>query len=154
MNRGVEVPLLMLQGFCVAHLMLHDWVPLGRLSNLAAVRAVDSPAKRVIVTQLSGLPFLLVFFFCCEYASALRWPGWVVTWLWWAYGILFAGELTAWWVPYFGRVQPGRAARYQVMFRGTHAFLPERNGITPNTLHVVLHLATLGILVLLPFLRA
>ena len=154
MNHGVEIALLMLQGFCVAHLMLHDWVPLGRLNNIAAVRAVDSPTKRVLVTLLSALPFLLVFVFCCEYASAHAWPGWVVTWLWGAYGILFAGELLAWWVPYFGRVQPERVARYQVMFGGTHAFLPERNGITPNTLHVVLHLATLGILVLLPFLRA
>ena len=152
MNRGVEAALLVLQGFCVVHLMLHDWVPLGRLNNVAAARSVDPLTKRILVTILSGLPFLLVFVFSCEYASASAWPGWVVTWLWWAYGILFAGELTAWWVPYFGRVQPERVARYRLMFGGTHAFLPERNGIIPNTLHVMLHVATLGILLLLPFL--
>ncbi len=152
MNRGVEVALLALQGFCVAHLMLHDWVPLGRFNNLAAVRGVDSLRKRVLVTLLSALPFLLVFAFCCEYANARSWPGWVVSWLWWAYGLLVAGEIFAWWVPYFGRAQPERVARYRSMFGGTHAFLPERNGITPNTLHVILHLATAGVLVLLAFL--
>ena len=35
------------------------------------------------------------------------------------------------------------------MFGRTHAFLPERNGIRPNTLHVILQVATLTTLVLL-----
>jgi hypothetical protein len=35
------------------------------------------------------------------------------------------------------------------MFAGTHAFLPARNGITPNTLHVILHMATVAMLLLL-----
>ena len=42
-----------------------------------------------------------------------------------------------------------RAARYQAMFGGTHAFLPVHNGIRPNTLHVILHAGTLAILVVL-----
>jgi hypothetical protein len=45
--------------------------------------------------------------------------------------------------------QSSRAARYQAMFGQTHAFLPERNGIRPNTLHVILHAATLTTLVVL-----
>jgi hypothetical protein len=55
----------------------------------------------------------------------------------------------AWWVPYLIRSDPVRVARYQSMFGATHAFLPERNGIRPNTLHVILHLATLGTLLVL-----
>jgi hypothetical protein len=35
------------------------------------------------------------------------------------------------------------------MFRGTHGFLPERSGIRPNTLHVILHLVTLTTLFVL-----
>lgn len=35
------------------------------------------------------------------------------------------------------------------MFGNTHAFLPARNGIRPNTLHVILHLATLASVVIL-----
>jgi len=38
------------------------------------------------------------------------------------------------------------------MFAATHAFLPERNGIRPNTLHVILHLATLATLLVLAVL--
>jgi hypothetical protein len=34
------------------------------------------------------------------------------------------------------------------MFEATHAFLRERNGIRPNTLHVSLHVATLATLVM------
>jgi hypothetical protein len=63
-----------------------------------------------------------------------------------SYLFLSIGELEAWWVPYLFRPMPERAARYQAMFGGTHAFLPVHNGIRPNTLHVILHSATLTIL--------
>jgi hypothetical protein len=72
--------------------------------------------------------------------------------LWWlgvSYSLLFVGELKAWWIPYLFLPEPALAARYQVMFRDTHAFLPERNGIRPNTLHVILHVATLTTLLAL-----
>ena len=59
------------------------------------------------------------------------------------------GELTAWWIPYLTRPQPARAARYRLMFGRTHAFLPERHGIVPNTLHCLLHLATVATLAIL-----
>ena len=72
-------------------------------------------------------------------------------WLLWypliSYLFLFIGELEAWWIPYFGRPQPGRAARYHVMFAGTHSFLPARNGISINTLHLILHAVTVATLV-------
>ena len=60
-----------------------------------------------------------------------------------------AGQLTAWWVPYLIRPEPVRAKRYRVMFGNTHAFLPERNGIVPNTLHCLLHVATVATLIVL-----
>jgi hypothetical protein len=58
----------------------------------------------------------------------------------------------AWWGPYLLGGSPARVARYQAMFARTHAFLPERNGIRPNTLHVALHVVVIAILVLLGFL--
>lgn len=85
------------------------------------------------------------------------WPGWLNWWLWINYGLLFAGEVRAWWIPYLIKAEPDRAARYREMFASTHAFLPERNGLTPNTLHVVLHActaATLALLVVAAILRA
>ena len=66
-----------------------------------------------------------------------------------SYGLLFIGELQAWWIPYFGKPQPTRAARYGELFGNTHSFLPARNGIVPNTLHTVLHATTLLTLIAL-----
>jgi hypothetical protein len=50
--------------------------------------------------------------------------------------------LRAWWVPYLLVPDRLRAERYRVLFRHTHRFLPERNGIAPDTLHCSLHLVT------------
>jgi len=35
------------------------------------------------------------------------------------------------------------------MFGNTHSFLPQRNGMVPNTAHILLHLATAGMLLCL-----
>ena len=70
-------------------------------------------------------------------------------WLWISYGILFVGQIRAWWVPYLLRAEPERAARFQVMFGDTHSFLPQRNGLVPNTAHMMLHLATAATLLVL-----
>ena len=149
MSRGFEVTLFLLQAVQVLFLLLHDWVPLGRLSDLEAGRSLDSLGKRIRAMLINGVPYALGLAFFCAYLRAPHLPGWVQTWLVWSYGILFAGELWAWWIPYLVRPDPARAARYQVLFGRTHSFLPSRNGITPNTLHCVLHLATLSTLLLL-----
>ena len=59
MAMGTKVALLALQAVQVVFILGHDWVPLGRFSNLAMVRASDTRAKLVGVTVLSALPFAL-----------------------------------------------------------------------------------------------
>ncbi len=146
--------LFMLQAVHVAFLWAHDWIPLGRLNDVAAIRRQDSAARLVRVTLIQSVPFTIGFGYSVAYwLRAQPTPGWLWSWLWISYGLLFAGELAAWWIPYLVRPQPARAARYKVMFGDTRAFLPERNGIIPNTLHCLLHLATLALLLLL-FARA
>ncbi|HLY66360.1 MAG TPA: hypothetical protein VKU60_12570 [Chloroflexota bacterium] len=49
--------LLGLQLFQVAFLWLHDWVPLGRLNDVAAVRRHDSLPRLVVVTLLQAMPW-------------------------------------------------------------------------------------------------
>jgi hypothetical protein len=83
---------------------------------------------------------------------ATPFPGWLWWWLWISYGLLFAGELRAWWVPYLFRPEPERALRYRSMFGNTHSFLRERNGIPINTLHAVLHACTAATLIVLSLL--
>ena len=141
----MQSALLVLQAFQVAFLWLHDWVPLGRLNDVAAVRRQDSVSRLVIVTLVQSIPFTLGLVWSWRHFGEpfSRWP---LPWLWISYGILFVGQLRAWWLPYLLRPEPERAVRYQRMFGRTHAFLPPRHGIVPNTAHVLLHLATLATL--------
>ena len=149
MMEAVEKSILGLEIFQVAFLLLHDWVPLGRLSDPKALRSLEPIRRIVLATAISSVPFLLGLIFSADHLHDPRWPDWVRNYLWISYGILFFGELEAWWVPYLWRSQPARAARYKVLFGNTHTMLPMRHGIAPNTLHVVLHAATLATLVLL-----
>jgi hypothetical protein len=140
--------LFALQCFHVLFLALHDWIPLGTFNDVKAVRATYPVRKLVAGTVIGLTPFAIGLG-----ASAINlgraYPAWLFWWLWISYGLLFVGELRAWWIPYLFHPEPERAARYQAMFGETHAFLPERNGIRPNTLHVILHIMTLTTLVVL-----
>ena len=134
--------LIALQIVQVAILWLHDWVPLPPLNDVAAVQAADSRARLVRVTLVQSLPFTVGLIGSFAAAAQGHSLAWLQPWLWISYGLLFAGELRAWWLPYLVRSEPARADRYRAMFGATHAFLPEHFGITPNTLHCVLHSAT------------
>ena len=97
-----------LESFQVAFLLLHDWVPLGRLNDVAAQRGTDSLAKRFWTTVLSAAPFVAGLVFSVMFQP---WTHWVRYWLWISYGLLFVGELQAWWVPYLLRPEPERVER-------------------------------------------
>jgi hypothetical protein len=143
--RNSDTVLITLQAFVTAFLLLHDWIPLGRLNNLAAMRGEDSLGRRIWVTLLLALPAAIGLYFSAE-RFGRPYPQWLWMLLWITYGLLLLGLLSAWWVPYLLAPDRERAERYKVIFAGTHSFLPERNGITPNTLHVLFHAATVGVL--------
>jgi hypothetical protein len=152
MNPVLLDTLLGLQVFQVLFLCLHDWVPLGRLSDVKAARAANPGSRLFVVTLVSALPFA---FGLGE--TIVHWteplPGWLIIWLWVSYTILFLGQLRAWWIPYLFIPEPTRAARYDAMFGNTLAFLPAHNGIRPNVLHILLHIATLATLIVLGLMR-
>jgi hypothetical protein len=142
-----------LQCFHVLFLCLHDWIPLGRLNDVKAVRAANPSGKLLLGTLISTAPFAFGLAASAYYIRS-SYPHWLLWYLGIGYALLFVGELQAWWIPYFVRHDTARAARYETMFGNTHAFLPARNGIKPNTLHVILHVMTLTTLVVLGFLIA
>ena len=51
--------LLALQCFHVLFLALHDWIPLGTLNDLKAVRATYPLRKRIVGTLISLIPFVI-----------------------------------------------------------------------------------------------
>lgn len=144
----LESALIVLQGFQVLFLWLHDWVPLGRLNDVKAVRGQDTAFRLVVVTLIQSVPFTIGLLFSLLYFGRV-YPHWLYLWLWISYSIIFVGQIRAWWIPYLFRAEPERAARYQIMFGNTHRFLPIRNGLAPNTAHILLHLATAATLVAL-----
>ena len=147
----VPETLIALQAFQVLFLWIHDWVPLGRLNDVAAVRAADSTGRLIFVTVLQSLPFTIGLVFSLK-SLGTPVPHWLGNWLWISYGLLLLGQLRAWWIPYLIQAEPARALRYDRMFGNTHSFLPKRNGVVPNTAHVALHAATISTLLLLPWL--
>lgn len=145
--------LILLQLFVVVFVALHDWVRLGTLNNLAAVRQSDPTGKLLAVTAVSTLPFAVGCAASAYYART-GFPGWLMWWLWISYGVATFGMLRTWWIPYLLVEEPARVARYQERFAGTQAFLPIHNGIRPDTLHCILHGVILAILVLLCIITA
>jgi hypothetical protein len=144
----LTIILLLLQLLQVAFLWVHDWLPLGSLNDVRAVRAQDSLRRLVTVTLIQSLPFTVILVLSAVYIRR-PYPFWLVTSLWVSYSILLVGQLRAWWLPYLFRAEPERAARYRVMFGNTHSFLSVRNGLVPNTAHILLHACTVATLAVL-----
>jgi hypothetical protein len=136
------------QTFVVLFIGIHDWVPLGKFNNPQGIRAADTTRKLVIVTFLSTLPFAIALMGSAYYASS-HFPLWLAWTLWISYGGAAYGMLRAWWVPYLFGNDPARAKRYQLRFAQTHAFLPMRHGIRPDTLHVSFHVVLVTTMILL-----
>lgn len=143
--------LICLQAVQVLILWVHDWLPLGRLNDIAAVQACDTKGRLARVTLVQSVPFTIGLIATIVYARTGH-PLWLWNWLWISYILLFAGELRAWWWPYLIQPDPKRAERYKAMFGQTAAFLPERNGIVPNALHTFLHVMTAATLIALGLL--
>ena len=91
-NRPTELELLALQAFQVLFLWLHDWVRLGKLNDVAAVRQQDSLARLVRVTLIQSIPFTIGFLFSLRYFG-LPYPHWLYLWLCISYSLIFIGQM-------------------------------------------------------------
>jgi hypothetical protein len=130
-NREIEMVLLALQVFQVLFLWVHDWIPLGRLNDVAAVRSQDTRRHLVTVTLVQSVPWTIGLCFSLLHFRR-PYPDWLHGWLVISYGLLFIGQIRTWWVPYLFRPEPERAARYRIMFGETHSFLPPRKWNGPK----------------------
>jgi hypothetical protein len=145
--------LVALQCFVVLFVAFHNWIPLGTLNDVNGARAAFPGTKLLAVTLIDLTPFSVGLAGSAIYSDR-TYPGWLSWWLWISYGLACCGSLKAWWIPYLFGADPELAARYQLMNGTTHAFLPERNGIKPNTLHVMFDVVTVAILLVLGVLTA
>jgi len=107
-NREIEGVLLALQAFQVLFLWVHDWIPLGRLNDVAAVRSQDTRRRLVTVTLIQSAPWTVGLCFSLSHFRR-PYPDWLYNWLVISYGLLFIGQIRAWWIPYLFRPEPERA---------------------------------------------
>jgi hypothetical protein len=140
--------LIALQCFVVLFAALHNWIPLGTLNDVKGAHAAFPGGKLFTTTLINVIPFSVGLAGTVIYFHR-AFPGWLSWWLWISYALACYGSLKAWWIPYLFRPDAKLAARYQVMYGTTHTFLPERNGIRPNTLHVIFDVAILALLIAL-----
>ena len=94
-DSGLGIALLALQAFQVLFLWIHDWIPLGRLNDVAAVRRQDSLQRFVIVTLIQSVPYTIGLFFSARYLGR-SYPMWLDNWLWISYALIFVGQMRAW----------------------------------------------------------
>lgn len=80
MSSRLQTLLLALQTFHVAFLWLHDWVPLGRLNDVAAIRRQDTAGRLVATTLMQAVPFTVGWLASLRYFDQ-TYPGWLHSWL-------------------------------------------------------------------------
>jgi hypothetical protein len=79
-NHEIEKVLLALQVFQVLFLWVHDWIPLGRLNDVAAVRSRDTRSRLVTVTLIQSVPWSIGL--CFSLLNFKRsYPNWLYGWL-------------------------------------------------------------------------
>lgn len=141
--RTSEICLFMGLSLILLFMLFHDWVPLGSLNNVEAIKELRSKNELIVVTLIGVFQILLLMTFVLSYIGR-TYPLWVKLWLIIHQGFILCGALLDWWIPYFfGVGAESRVERYNAMFGNTHAFLPVKNGIVPNTIHVLFHLTLL-----------
>ena len=147
-NLYIEIVLIVLQAFQV---LISVAARLGSAWTAERRQGGPQPGHPVSPCRcdpVQSVPFTIGLVFSLAYFGRM-YPHWLYMWLWISYSLIFVGQIRAWWIPYLFRAEPERAARYQIMFGNTHHFLPTRNGLVPNTAHIMLHLATAATLITL-----
>lgn len=152
MPQPATTTLIALECFVVAFVGLHNWIPLGSLNDLTAVRTEFPGTKLFFVTLSNFIP--AAFGLAATLHFRQDFPQWLAWYLWIFYVLALCGSAYAWWIPYFFGAGAIRVQREQKLYAKTHSFLPERHGVRPNTLHVIFDIVTLAVLATLAVIQA
>jgi len=116
----------------------HDWMHLPPLTDIREIEKHSTVTGRminsIIFFFLIFIPLSLTLFYQPNF------PCWVSITITFIYGLLTLGTITSWWIPYIMGSSESHKQGF-VEYKSTHHFLPTRgDNVTPNTLHVILHL--------------
>lgn len=129
-------------------MLLHDWIQIGSLNDVQAVKSDGTMGELITVTFINAGQILLLLVVTLLFVGK-TYPLLIKLWLVIHQTSIFAGAVWAWWIPYlFGYGAEERIQRYEDMFGNTHSFLPVMNGIVPNTIHTLFHITLLTCIIL------
>ncbi|QDP39685.1 hypothetical protein [Radiobacillus deserti] len=138
--------------FILLFMIVQDWVPLGSLNDVQAIREEHTFNGLVTVTLINVTQILLLIGLVVIFMGR-RYPTWIKLWLIIHQVSIFVGALISWWIPYFfGYGAEQKVQIYNQMFGNTHSFLPLMNGIVPNTLHILFHITLLFCIIVMIYI--
>lgn len=138
-----EKVLLVGYSFILLFMIVQDFVPLGSLNDIEAIKQEKTTNELILVTLIGVIQIVLFIVLILLYIGK-TYPLLIKIWLVIHPLCIFAGALMSWWIPYFtGIGAQEKVEGYTTMFGNTHAFLPIMNGIVPNTLHTIFHISLL-----------
>lgn len=114
-------------GLILLFMLIHDWVPLGSLNDVEALKAENTTGELIMITLINTLSISIMIAVSLLYTGK-RYPIWARLWLIIHLGFILYGAVSAWWIPYFFGADLTMIERYGNMFGNTHAFLPVMNG--------------------------
>lgn len=139
--------LLGLQVLVFLFLLTHDWVPLGTLNDIEAVKSQNTTGELVLTTIINLIPSSIAL--ALTILSIRRGYHWFSqAYIPINYTFVLSGAISAWWIPYFFGATPDKVERFQIMFGQTHSFLPIKNGMIINSIHVLFHSSLILIILL------
>jgi hypothetical protein len=134
-----EKALLLGYGFILLFMIVQDWVPLGTLNDISAIKQEKTTNELILITFIGAIQIALFIFLILRFIGK-KYPLIIKLWLIIHPSCIFAGVLMSWWIPYFTGIGAlEKVESYTTMFGNTHTFLPVMNGIVPNTFHVLFH---------------
>ena len=147
-----EMMLVIGYSLILLFMIVQDWVPLGSLNDVEAIREVHSSQSLITMTIINVFQILILLSLVIIFIGK-TYPIWLSIWLFIHPTIIFIGALFSWWIPYlFGYGAEEKVDDYHAMFGDTHSFLPMMNGIVPNTLHTLFHFTLLVCILLTCFI--
>jgi hypothetical protein len=147
-----EKILLLGYSLILLFMIVQDWMPLGSLNDIDAIKQ-EKTTNELITVTLIGVLQIALFIFLILLFIGKKYPLFIKLWLIIHPSFILGGAVMSWWIPYLTGIGAAeKLESYTTMFGETHAFLPVINGIVPNTLHTLFHFTLLFCIILSIFI--
>jgi hypothetical protein len=121
-------------------LLLHDWINIYPLNDLATFNKYCSLRNKIIMT-IVNTSFFIIYTLILMYYWTTTFSSYAKIYIVTCNTLFLIGILFSWWIPYLFGWPKEHIKDLHKTHGTTHTFLPHiKNNPTPNTLHVIFHL--------------